>query len=121
MDNIAHRKIAYNNITHFDTFDDYQKYANQTREEFQEQLDNGFIQSITQGTYNATTNIFTPKDLTVVNQLNAINQAIKDDSDFLSDYNECFSDDLSFYHRVRNYTEIFNVFTIENYIYVDMD
>lgn len=105
------------NITHYEDFEEYEKYNNLTYEEFEDCRESGFIYEITCGTYNGATDTFDP--WAVNNLISAIINDIRE-----GDLYESLED---FVGGTRNidyalaYSELYNVFTIGDYIYVDMD
>ncbi|UXU70136.1 hypothetical protein [Mammaliicoccus sciuri] len=116
------REIALLNVTHYNDFEEYQKYNNLNKEEFNEQIEKGFIQEITLGTYNGATNTFYKQDITDNHILQAIESEVSESSfkelffeleNEVKDYND--SDWL------REYTEVYKVFVIDKDLYVDMD
>lgn len=115
------KEFILGNIEHYKDFEEYSRYnINTTLEEFEDYQERGFIQDITCGTYNGTTNTFTPWE---ANDDNNLIRAIINDIR-LSDLYESLED---YVEGTRNidyaltYSEIYNVFTIGNSIYVDLD
>ena len=94
-------------------------------EVFSDQMDLGFIQDITCGTYNGATDDFTPWELNNINILDTILNALhyEDFYEFVTQYeedenalNEWTNEDW-----IREYTEVYEVFIIGNNVYVNMD
>lgn len=86
-------------------------------DEFSEMMERGFIRDITMGTFNGATNTFQARELTPSNIFEAIyvEIAIGNHAEMLSDYTEI--------NRaiVREFTEVYDVFTVGKNIYVDID
>lgn len=59
--------MAKLNITIYEDLKEYEKYNNTTSEEFKEELENGYIQTLTLGTYNGASDTFTPMTQTEEN------------------------------------------------------
>ena len=114
------KEFILGNIEHYEDFAEYSKDNNTSLEEFTDYQERGFIQDITCGTYNGATNTFTPWE---ANDDNNLIRAIINDIR-LSDLYESLED---YVEGTRNidyaltYSEIYNVFTIGNSIYVDLD
>ena len=114
------KEFILGNIEHYEDFEEYSKDNNTSLEEFTDYQERGFIQDITCGTYNGATNTFTPWE---ANDDNNLIRAIINDIR-LSDLYESLED---YVEGTRNidyaltYSEIYNVFTIGNSIYVDLD
>ena len=114
------KEFILGNIEHYKDFEEYSKDNNTSLEEFEDYQERGFIQDITCGTYNGATNTFTPWE---ANDDNNLIRAIINDIR-LSDLYESLED---YVEGTRNidyaltYSEIYNVFTIGNSIYVDLD
>ena len=62
------------NITTYKDFDEYLKFANTDKQEFEDKVEEGFIQTLTLGTYNGASDTFTPNEPTEENIKNAIYQ-----------------------------------------------
>ncbi|MEJ7218445.1 hypothetical protein [Staphylococcus gallinarum] len=116
------KEIALLNVTYYKDFSDYQKYNNMNKEEFKEEIKNGFIQNITLGTFNGITNIFTNRKITNNHIIEAIEIEIKESSfiDLFWENTEKFQD-YSLSDWVREFTEFYKVFVIDKYIFVDLD
>lgn len=98
-------------------------------EDFADQMDSGFIQDITCGTYNGATDEFDPWELNDNNILDTILNALHEDDfyDFVASYNEDHPDELAELERwsnadyIREYTEVYDVFIIGDRVYVNRD
>ena len=116
------KEFILGNIEHYKDFAEYSKANNVTLEEFKDYRESGFIQDITCGTYNGATNTFTPWE---PNDDNNLIRAIINDirlSDLyerLEDY--VYVEGTRLIDYALTYSEIYNVFTIGNSIYVDLD
>ena len=117
------KEFILGNIEHYEDFAEYSRYnINTTLEEFKDYQERGFIQDITCGTYNGATNTFTPWE---ANDDNNLIRAIINDirlSDLyerLEDY--VYVEGTRLIDYALTYSEIYNVFTIGNSIYVDLD
>ena len=92
-------------------------------EVFSDQMDLGFIQDITCGTYNGATDDFTPWELTDNNILDTIWQALNED-DFIFDMvvnQDIIQEDRTNADYIREYTEVYEVFIIGGRVYVNKD
>ena len=117
------RQIALLNITHYNDFKEYQKYNNVDQEEFKRLLESGYIQDITLGTYNGSTNTFKKDNITSDHIINAINTEIKE-SDFYGALPYEVIEDLNIKTDedwIRTFTEINHVYTLNGSIFVEMD
>lgn len=115
-------QLALANITRYKDMNDF-KQDYETLEEaqadFNEKLENGYIQNITLSTYNGATqkNVFF--ELTDENILEAIYADLHEtDSYSMIDEME-ESTDLTKWEYIRAYTEIYNVFTLNGLVYVE--
>lgn len=117
-------QLALSNITRYKDMNDY-KQDYETLEEaqadFNEKLENGYIQNITLATYNGATQESTFYELTDENILEAIYTDLHetDSYDMLQEIEE--STDLTKWDYIRAYTEVYNVFTIGGLVYVERD
>ena len=107
------------NIEHYKDFEEYSKANNVTIEEFKDYKERGFIQDITCGTYNGATNTFTPWEINLDNLINTILQDIRD-CDYYQVLND-YTDVQTPLGYVLAYTEMYNVFTIGERVFVDLD
>lgn len=117
-------QIALSNVTRYKDMNDY-KQDYETPEEaqadFDEKLENGYIQNITLSTYNGATQKNTFFELTDENILEAIYTDLHEaDSYGMIDEME-ESTDLTKWEYIRAYTEISNVFTLDGLVYVERD
>lgn len=117
-------QLALANVTRYKDMNDY-KQDYETLEEaqadFNEKLENGYIQNITLSTYNGATQESTFFELTDDNILEAIYTDLHE-TDFYSMIEEMEeSTDLTKWDYVRAYTEIYNVFTLNGLVYVERD
>ena len=107
------------NIEHYKDFEEYSKANNVTLEEFKDYRERGFIQDITCGTYNGATNKFVYWEINLDNLINTILQDIRD-CDYYQVLND-YTDIQTPLGYVLAYTEMYNVFTIGERVYVDLD
>ena len=107
------------NIEEYENFEEYSKTNHVTIEEFEQYQESGFINEITCGTYNGATNKFVPWEINLDNLIKTILQDIRDCDyyDILEDYAD-IDRPLGY---VNAYTEMYNVFTIGNKVFVDLD
>ena len=97
--------------------------------DFNDQMDRGFIQNITCGTYNGATDDFTPWQLNDNNILDTILNALHEEDfyNFVAMYHEDHPDDLADLERwsnadwIREYSEVYEVFIIGDRVYVNKD
>ena len=113
-------EIALNNIAHYKDFEEFEKYNNLDQEDFKERMEDNYIQDITPGTYNGASDTFTKN---IINNENIINTIITDIRDI--DFYNFFEDELIEENNIKTsndwillYTEFFEVFTLDNSIYV---
>ena len=117
-------QLALSNVTRYKDMEDY-KQDYETLEEaqadFNEKLENGYIQNITLSTYNGATQETTLYELTDKNILEAIYTDLHE-TDFYGMIDEMEeSADLTKWDYVRAYTEIYNVFTLDGLVYIERD
>ena len=113
-------KMILNNIIHYKDFEEYEKYNNLDQEDFKERIEDNYIQEITLGTYNGALDTFTKN---IINNENIINTIITDMRDI--DFYNFFEDEFIEENNIKTsndwlllYTEFFEVFTLDNSIYV---
>lgn len=115
------REITLLNIIHYNDFKEYKKYNNIDTEEFKEQLELGYIQEITLGSYNGATDTFTKRDITDDHIIEAIKTEIKE-TDFYNFFeNEFIEKNHTNADCIRLYSEMYEVFTLNESIFVNMD
>uniref|UniRef100_A0AAU8GVU2 Uncharacterized protein n=1 Tax=Mammaliicoccus phage MSShimriz1 TaxID=3230127 RepID=A0AAU8GVU2_9VIRU len=112
-------------------FKDLQEYLDhmvyETKEDFQEKLQEGFIQNLTRGVYNGATDTFTPNTLNAKELVLALQQYLYE-TDWLSTLymQHEDTDDLETFEQLTrfdvldDYLNCYNVFTIGNNIYADI-
>ena len=118
------KTVALTGVTRYKDMNDY-KQDYETLEEaqadFDEKLENGYIQNITLSTYNGATQKSTLYELTDKNILEAIYADLHEtDSYSMIDKME-ESTDLTKWEYIRAYTEIYNVFTLDGLVYIERD
>ena len=113
-------EMILNNVIHYKDFKEYEKYNNFNKEDFKEMMEDGNIQEITLGTYNGALDTFTKN---IINNENIINTIITDIRDI--DFYNFFEDEFIEENNIKTsndwlllYTEFFEVFTLDNSIYV---
>ena len=113
-------KMILNNIVHYKDFEEFEKYNNLDQEDFKERIEDNYIQEITLGTYNGALDTFTKN---IINNENIINTIITDMRDI--DFYNFFEDEFIEENNIKTsndwillYTEFFEVFTLDNSIYV---
>ena len=116
-------EIALNNVSHYKDFKEYEKYNNLDQEDFEELLNDGYIQDITLGTYNGSTNIFTNDIINNEHIIKAIKTEIIE-----TDFSSFFEDEFIEENNIKTsndwvllYTEFYYVFTLDNSIYVELN
>ena len=117
-------QLALANITHYKDMNDF-KQDYETLEEaqadFDEKLENGYIQNITLATYNGATQESTFYELTDENILEAIHTDLHE-TDLYGMIQEIEErTDLTKWDYIRAYTEIYNVFTLDGLVYIERD
>ena len=124
--------VSLMNVSYYDSKAEYIRLSfmdvktdEEAAEVFSDQLESGFLQDITCGTYNGATNEFTPWELNNENILNTIYNALHeaDFYNFIAQYEEDENalNDWSNADWIREYTEIYEVFIIGNNVYVNQD
>src|SRR5699024_148531 len=68
-------EMALNNISHYKDFEEFEEYNNLEQEEFEERIEEGYIQDITTETYNGASDTSTKN---IINNENIINTIITD-------------------------------------------
>ena len=113
-------KMILNNIIHYKDFEEFEKYNNLDQEDFKERIEDNYIQDITLGTYNGASDTFTKN---IINNENIINTIITDIRDI--DFYNFFEDEFIEENNIKTsgdwillYTEFYEVFTLDNSIYV---
>ena len=113
-------EMILNNIIHYKDFEEFEKYNNLDQEDFKEMMEDGNIQEITLGTYNGALDTFTKN---IINNENIINTIITDIRDI--DFHNFFEDEFIKENNIKTsgdwillYTEFYEVFTLDNSIYV---
>ena len=113
-------EIVLNNIVHYKDFEEFEKYNNLDQEDFKERIEDNYIQDITPGTYNGASDTFTKN---IINNENIINTIITDIRNI--DFYNFFEDEFIEENNIKTsndwvllYTEFFEVFTLDNSIYV---
>lgn len=111
------------NVTSYDDMKEFEKYNNMDCEEFDNNIENGFIQCITLGTYNGATDTFTKRGMTE----NHIVDAIFQDLHELDFYNIAYDNDIFENENISNwdnmkwtyeYSAMNDIFTVGNDIYI---
>lgn len=117
-------QLALANITRYKDMNDY-KQDYETLEEaqadFDEKLENGYIQNITLSTYNGATQESTFFELTDDNILEAIYTDLHETDSYSMIEEMEENTDLTKWDYVRAYTEISNVFTLDGLVYIERD
>lgn len=117
-------QLALANVTRYKDMNDY-KQDYETPEEaqadFDEKLENNYIQNITLATYNGATQKSTFYELTNENILEAIYTDLHETDSYsmIAEMEE--STDLTKWDYIRAYTEIYNVFTLDGLVYIERD
>lgn len=118
------KTVALTGVTRYKDMNDY-KQDYETLEEaqadFDEKLENGYIQNITLSTYNGATQKSTFYELTNENILEAIYTDLHETDSYsmIAEMEE--STDLTKWDYIRAYTEIYNVFTLNGLVYIERD
>ena len=112
-------EMALNNISHYKDFEEFEEYNNLDQEDFEERIEDGYIQDITPETYNGASDTFTKN---IINNENIINTIITDIR-YIDFYN-FFEDEFIEENKIKTssdwillYTEFYEVFTLGNSIY----
>ena len=124
--------VSLMNVSYYDSKAEYIRLSflgvetdEEAAEVFDEQLERGFIQDITCGTYNGAIDKFTPWQLNNNNILDTILNALHYE-DFYN-YVAMYSDEMADLENwsnadwIREYSEVYEVFIIGNSVYVNKD
>ena len=124
--------ISLMNVSYYDSKAEYIRLSfmdvktdEEAAEVFSDQLESGFIQDITCGTYNGAIDKFTPWQLNNNNILDTILNALHYE-DFYN-YVAMYSDEMADLENwsnadwIREYSEVYEVFIIGNSVYVNKD
>ena len=122
--------ISLMNVSYYDSKAEYIRLSflgvetdEEAAEVFSDQMDRGFLQDITCGTYNGATDEFTPWELTDDNIVETVRQALNED-EFIFDMvvnRDINQEDWTIADYIREYTEVYEVFIIGGRVYVNMD
>ena len=123
--------ISLMNISYYNSKSDYmaQTYGDfndeTNTEDFNDLIDRGIIQDITCGTYNGALNKFDAWEITDENILNTILNALYEDDfyEYVAQY-EADINELNSWHNdewIQEYIEVYEVFIIDNRVYVNKD
>ena len=127
--------ISLMNVSYYDSKAEYIRSSfpgvetdEEAAADFADQLESGFIQNITCGTYNGATDDFTPWELTDDNILNTIYNALHED-DFYNTgfFGNCTEEEAEEFEEwtdadwIREYSEVYEVFIIGGRVYVNHD
>ena len=114
---------ALNSVTRYDDFEDFSYYnGGITREEFKDYMKQGWCGELTPGTYNGALDKFDrATNLTDSDIINAIKSELLED-DFVPEMLEnIYPNENNIDTQVLAYTGMYDVFTIGQRLYVDMD
>lgn len=128
-------EISLMNVSYYDSKADYIRLSfrgveadEEADEVFSDKIESGFIQDITCGTYNGATDDFDMWELTDVNILDTILNALHEEDfyNFVPMYNDdpvelAELEKWTNADYVREYTEIYGVIIIEGSVYVNRD
>lgn len=122
--------ISLMNVSYYNSKADYIRLTfegvetdEEAVEVFSDQMERGFIQDITCGTYNGATDDFTPWQLTDNNIIETVWQALNED-EFIFDMvvnRDIIQEDWTNADYIREYTEVYEVFIIGGSVYVNQD
>lgn len=123
VDAMIYKDMALMNVTSYDDMKEYEKYNNMDCEEFKDNIENGFIQDITLGTYNGYNKEFTKRGITENHIIDAIFQDLHE----LDYYNIAYDNGIFDNENIINwdnirwvyeYSTMNEIFTIGNDIYI---
>ena len=130
--NKVQNNVSLMNVSYYDSKAEYIRLSflgvetdEEAAEVFSDQLESGFIQEITCGTYNGAIDKFTPWELNNENILDTILNALHYE-DFYN-YVAMYSDEMADLENwsnadwIREYSEVYEVFIIGNSVYVNKD
>ena len=122
--------VSLMNVSYYDSKAEYIRLSflgvetdEEAAEVFSNQMDRGFLQDITCGTYNGATDEFTPWELTDDNIVETVRQALNED-EFIFDTvvnRGIIQEDRTNADYIREYTEVYEVFIIDGRVYVNQD
>ena len=122
--------VSLMNVSYYDSKAEYIRLSflgvetdEEAAEVFSDQMDRGFLQDITCGTYNGATDEFTPWELTDDNIVETVRQALNED-EFIFDMvvnRDINQEDWTIADYIREYTEVYEVFIIGGRVYVNQD
>ena len=128
--NKVQNNVPLMNVSYYDSKAQYIRLSfmdvktdEEAAEVFSNQMDCGFIQDITCGTYNGATDEFTPWELTDDNIVKTVWQALNED-EFIFDMvvnQDIIQEDWTNADYILEYTEVYEVFIIDGSVYVNMD
>lgn len=113
---------ALYNVTSFADFEEFAEYnKGYTQDLFNSEVEEGYIQDITRGTYNGATDTFTPWELNNENLFDTILSEIHE-SDFYNMFGELETIERQAAYNdaewIEEYCLFYNVFTIGNRVYI---
>ena len=122
--------VSLMNVSYYDSKAEYIRLSflgvetdEEAAEVFADQLESGFIQEITCGTYNGAIDKFTPWELTDDNIIETVWQALNKD-EFIFDMvvnRDIIQEDWNNDDYIREYTEFYEVFIIGGRVYVNQE
>lgn len=122
--------ISLMNVSYYESKAEYIRLSfldvetdEEAAEVFADQMDSGFLQEITCGTYNGATDEFDPWELTDNNIIETVWQALNED-EFIFDMvvnRDIIQEDWTNADYLREYTEVYEVFIIGGRVYVNQD
>ena len=128
--NKVQNNVSLMNVSYYDSKAEYIRLSfmdvktdKEAAEMFSDQMDCGFLQDITCGTYNGATDDFIPWELSDNNILATILNALHED-EFIFDMvvnRDIIQEDWTNADYIREYTEVYEVFIIGGRVYVNMD
>lgn len=114
---------ALDNVTRYEDIEEYGKYnSGETMEDLQAYIDAGWTAELTPGTYDGALDKFDRvTKLTDNDIINAIKSELLEDGFIIETLENYYPEDNTTDMQVLDYTDIYNVFTIGERLYVDMD
>lgn len=117
-------RMAVSNVTLYKDFAEYEKYENVDGAEFIELEEQGFVSNLTLGTYNGATDTFQKRIIDDSHILEAILTDIQECELYeLLDGREVGDEqrEMTQADYIREYTEIYKVFSINGELFVNKD
>ena len=110
-------ELLVTSVSQFNSFETFELFENVTKQEFLSDLQLGFYLDLTLGSYNGHSNHFTPHPITNNHIYDSIVTYL-----YLTDYTDLthINENLSEFELVYEFVSHYNVFTLNNRIYLKL-